>query len=69
MTARYYCLGLPVTVGVDDWGRVTISVDLSEIGDIDEGPLFDYDQDLILADVDVAEQAAERVGNYITTTL
>lgn len=69
MATRHYSIGLPVAVSVDDWGTVTVSVDLTEIGDIDEGPLFEYNEELILNDVDVAEQAAERVGNYFTTTL
>lgn len=46
-TRREYCVGLPVSVSVDDSGWITVEVDLSELassiqGDENAGPLGKY---------------------------
>lgn len=65
---RNYVVGLPVCVTVDDYGRVTIDVDLAEITDVldnHEGEITEA----VEADVTTMSEAVGRIGNCLTMTL
>jgi len=71
MDQREYVVGLPVAVTVHADGRVTLDVDIAEIGDIgeDDGAWERYTGPVITSDIETAQNAAQRVGNCITLTI
>lgn len=65
---RNYVVGLPVCVTVDDYGRVTLDVDLSEISDVlenHEGEITAREE----IDVATMSEAVGRIGNCLTMTI
>lgn len=67
MAARTYVVGVPLAITVDENGRVTFDVDLSEVGDfvehVEEGSIPDS---IVDADVLTVEAAATTLGNHHT---
>jgi len=68
---RSYTIGLPVTFTVEDDGKVTVDVDLSEVYDLseDEEAYVRYGGLQVLRDALTVSEAADKVGNTHTFTL
>jgi hypothetical protein len=70
--ARTYVVGLPVVVEVDDNGRVTFEVDLSEAGTSladDEDAAAGHPDEVLADDARQVERAASSLSTHMTTTV
>lgn len=67
---RTYVIGLPVAITVDDYGRVTLDLDLAEAGGRDlETCEEGLPEAVFLADSETVSEAVGRLGNCLTTII
>lgn len=68
MDARTYVVGVPLVITVDENGRVTFDVDLSEVTDFTEHIEDDLliPDEIVDADVLTVAAAADTLGNHFT---
>lgn len=62
MATRTYSVGVPLVIEVDDTGRVTFEVDLSEVDDFVENIDDLNDSPDLAEDVDRVDALAEHLG-------
>lgn len=67
---RTYVIGVPLALTIDDYGRVTLDVDLSEAAGRDLEPCQEgQPEEAFIADADSLSEAVARLGNCLTLTI
>lgn len=67
---RTYVIGVPLALTVDDYGRVTLDVDLAEAAGRDLEPCDEGQPErTLLVDSEVLSEAVARIGNCLTVTI